>query len=111
MRACEGDVSVIVTAEIVTDAAAQLDYFIEQQHKLYDSISQAPADAIADKIRRWCDHHPKETVTAYQLRKNTARHVPKSLFDEALDALEDEGIVSTVTVPTGGRPTQKVTVL
>ena len=110
-RACEGDVSVIVTADIVADAAAQLDYFIEQQHKLYDAISQAPADAIADKIRRWCDHHPKATVTAYQLRKNTARHVPKSLFDEALDALEDEGIVSTVTVPTGGRPTQKVTVL
>lgn len=111
MRACEGDGAVIVTAEIVSDAAAQLDYFIEQQHKLYDAISQAPADAVADKIRRWCDHHPGVTMTAYQLRKSTARHAPKSLFNEALDTVQDEGIVSVATVPTGGRPTEKVTVL
>lgn len=47
MRACEDETSLIVTADIVAAAAAQLEYFIAQQHTLYDAISQAPADAIA----------------------------------------------------------------
>ena len=111
MCACEGDVSVIVTADIVAAAAAQLEYFISQQHKLYDAICLAPVDALAEKLRHWCDHHPKVTVTARELRRSTGRHQPKQLFDEALDMLSDEGVLSVVTVKTGGRPSEKVTVL
>lgn len=112
MRASlQNGLDTLVDEATATAAVRQLDYFIGQQHRLYDALHEAPAEALATKLRQWCSYHPGETVTAYQLRKSTARHSPKSLFDEALGLLEDEGIVKVERVSTGGRPSEKVHVL
>lgn len=104
------ELATLVTKDIVDAAARQLRYFIAQQHRLYDALSQAPAEALADKLKRWCLYHPGTTVTSYELRKATARHVPKSLFEEALTMLVEEEIVTVRRVETGGRPSERVTV-
>jgi hypothetical protein len=101
-----------VTAAIVNRAAQQLDYFISQQHRLYDLLAQAPVEALADKIRAWCDHNPGKTITRAKLRKSTARRVPLKLFLEALEVLRKEGVIKIAEdTKTGGRPSVRIEVL
>jgi hypothetical protein len=108
----EDDPTTIITSEIVTRAARQLDYFISQQHRLYDALSEAPVDALVGKLRAWCRHHQGEVLTRRTLKHSAARHAPREVFNEALEELETEGIIELSSdTQTGGRPSEKVTVL
>ena len=101
----------VITALHVARASAQMTYFIAQQHKLYDALAEAPADALADKLRGWCKTRRGQTMTARDLRHAAARHAPKDVLEEALDILQSDGVVNVEKIKTAGRPTTRVHVL
>jgi hypothetical protein len=100
-----------ITALHVARASAQMTYFIQQQHKLYDALAQAPADALATKLRGWCRTRRGQMLTSYNMRKSASRNAPIAIFHEALDILEDEGVVRVETLKTAGRPSIRVHIL
>jgi DNA-binding GntR family transcriptional regulator len=113
MEACmmEQEPTLLITEEHVTRASAQLEYFIAQEHKLYDALAQAPADALATKLRGWCKTRRGQMMTSYNMRKSASRNAPIAVFHEALDILEDEGVVRVETLKTAGRPSIRVHIL
>ncbi len=101
----------VITALHVARASAQMTYFIGQQHKLYDALAQAPADALATKLRGWCKTRRGQMMTSYNMRKSASRNAPIAVFHEALDILEDEGVLRVETLKTAGRPSIRVHIL
>jgi hypothetical protein len=93
----------VVGAQVVHDAARQLEFFLGHQRRLYDELSKAPVEALREKIEDWCRGHRKVTITRRDLRHAVARKEPNPLFREALRELEEDGVIQIIEIKTDGR--------
>jgi hypothetical protein len=106
-----GDRAPTVTPDLADAAYRQLDFFLDQQGRLYDLLAQAPVEALQVKIEQWCQDNPGSVITRRDLRHKIARKVPIRLFKEALDLLADDGVIRLLEIrDTGGAPSHKVVV-
>jgi hypothetical protein len=76
-------------------------------------IVEAPSEALAKKVKCYCDRHRGQTVTIRDLKRHVSafKRADGRTQDAALALLEEDGIVQRATLNTGGRPSKVIIVL
>jgi hypothetical protein len=76
-------------------------------------IVEAPSEAVAKKVKSYCERHRTQTVKVRDLKRHvtTFKRADERTQDAALAQLEEDGIVQRATLNTGGRPSKVIIVL
>ena len=97
------DCSTWIAAEHLESALALWDYAERSVGAIFGGLLGDPtADAILTKLRR-----SPEGITRTEIRDLFGRHVKAIAIEQALGALEAEGLASKETQETGGRPAER----
>jgi len=76
-------------------------------------IVEAPSEAVAKKVKSYCERHRGQTVKLRDLKRHVTafKRADERTQDAALALLEEDGIVQRATLNTGGRPSKVIIVL
>jgi hypothetical protein len=76
-------------------------------------IVEAPCEAVAKKVKSYCERHRGQTVKLRDLKRHVTafKRADERTQDAALAQLEEDGIVQRATIQTGGRPSKVIIIL
>ena len=89
------------------------DFAFEHYSAAHGLIVEAPSEALAKRVKSYCERRRAQTVSVRDLKRNVTafKRADERTQDAALAQLEDDGVVQRARINTGGRPSKVIIVL
>jgi len=89
------------------------DFAFQHYGAAHGLIDEAPAEALAKRVKRYCEPYRGQRVTLRELRRHVTafKRADERTQQAALTQLEEDGIVQLLKRETGGRPSWVLFVL